>query len=227
MSGLARVARDATERLWMQRSYSTDDEGHRHYLVRERGWCCAWAAECLAHAFQPQSRRPNLRHAQDDFPYHYASADSWGRAVRRGNDLGVWRPKTQVAPLAAGDMIFWLKGVNGYTYRGGHVAIVVEVGPRGGVLVSENSSTGGIGTHGISAYRLSKMAGVFRWTTVELPYYPETVKVVQLPGHEHHAEAWLFDGHYLMRVRDAARITGQDLVEDHIIPQKKVYFKPR
>lgn len=56
--------------------------------------------------------------------------------------------------------------------------------------------------------------------------YPEVVTVVQLPGYEHHAEAVLFDGHYMMTVRDVARITGQEFIDDHVLTQGKVYLKP-
>lgn len=59
--------------------------------------------------------------------------------------------------------------------------------------------------------------------------YPETVKVVQLPGHEHWAEAVLFDGRYMMSVRDAARITGQKLITAHVRDPKrpKLYLRPK
>jgi len=160
---LAKIARDAKTADWMRDSYSVNSKGQKRPLTTSKGYCCAWAAECLGHAFSPHGG-PNLRHRQTEFSYVYETAHQWAAALRRGGDCdkGTWRPKSRVGQLQPGDMIFWMKGVNGYRYKDGHVAIVV--GAQGAkLLVSENSSSRGIGTHAISQRALSTMAGVMRW----------------------------------------------------------------
>ena len=160
---LADIARDAKTAEWMRQSFSVNSKGQVRPLTTSKGYCCAWAAECLGHAFSPHGG-PNLRHRQTDFSYFYNTAHDWAAALRKGGDcdIGTWLPKSKVGQLRPGDMIFWMQGVNGYKYPDGHVAI--GVGAEGAkLLVSENSSSRGIGTHSISTQALRTMAGVMRW----------------------------------------------------------------
>jgi hypothetical protein len=169
-AGLAEVARGAEGKLFIARSYSPDPHtGEKRYLDRATGLCRAYAAECLAE-FYVSNGQPNKRHSQTVFLYDAPrvgdSAESWAAALLQGLEckLGTWYDRDAVWPqgLEAGDMIFWMQDVNGYAYALGHVAIVVSVGGDG-VVVSENSSSRGNGTHGIGNDDLHKMAGVMRW----------------------------------------------------------------
>jgi len=166
---LAQVADGAEDKRFITQSYSWKSGAGRRYLDRVTGLCRAYAAECLAE-FYLCSGEPNKRHSQRVFTYSDLAvvgddAHEWAAALRRGVDshLGTWVDKDKVYPdgLQPGDMIFWMNGVNGYRGRHGHVAIVVSAG--NGVVVSENSSSRGIGTHSISSAALATMAGAMRW----------------------------------------------------------------
>jgi hypothetical protein len=168
--GLADVARGAQRKRFMTNSYSWKEGVGKRYLHKVTGLCRAYAAECLAE-FYLATGRPNKRHSQKVFQYANTSivgddAHEWAAALRRGVDshLGRWYPRGQVYAdgLEPGDMVFWMRGVNGYTYAHGHVAIVTDI-KDGKVIVSENSSSRGIGTHEISSSALRRMAGVMRW----------------------------------------------------------------
>jgi hypothetical protein len=166
---LAQVADGAEGKRFLRESYSWKSGVGRRYLDRVAGLCRAYAAECLAE-FYLCDGRPNKRHGQRVFQYANVAvvgddAHEWAAALRRGVDshLGTWVPRADAFPdrLRPGDMVFWMNGVNGYRGGHGHVAIVVHV--DGGVRVSENSSSRGIGTHAISRTALATMAGVMRW----------------------------------------------------------------
>ena len=162
---LAGVARHAeTERFIMDSVAG----GYQH-LHEKPGWCRAYAAECLAE-FYVGDGEPNKRHTQGYFTYSGAigtSAHTWGTKLRQGVDSHrmTWLNKAAVYPegFEPGDMVFWIKGVSGYTFKFGHVAIVTDVHNPWSITVSENSSSRGIGTHPISKQALSKIAGVARW----------------------------------------------------------------
>ena len=166
---LAQVADGAEDKRFISQSYSWKSSVGRRYLDRVTGLCRAYAAECLAE-FYLCSGEPNKRHGQGVFTYSNLEvvgddAHEWAAALRRGVDshLGTWVDKAEVYPedFQPGDMVFWMNGVNGYRGRWGHVAIVVSVGED--IIISENSSSRGIGTHGISRAALATMAGVMRW----------------------------------------------------------------
>lgn len=172
MRPLADVARDAPDSEWMQRSFATC-EGQRRYLLRVHGYCCAYAAECLAHAFD-ETRGPNARFSQRDFRYRFdePTADAWGDFLDAGGDADIcdWHD-APVARYEPGDMLFWRANVRGYRYYAGHVAIVVRT--DGGVTVSENSSSRGIGIHSIGSAALGTVAGVARWALPEDVQYDD------------------------------------------------------
>ena len=166
---LAEVADGAERKRFISQSYSWKSGTGRRYLDRVSGLCRAYAAECLAE-FYLGTKEPNKRHTQQVFTYSNVAvvgddAGEWAAALRRGIDshLGTWVDGNDVYPgaLQAGDMVFWMDGVNGYRGKHGHVAIVVRT--DGDTIVSENSSSRRIGTHSISARALATMAGVMRW----------------------------------------------------------------
>lgn len=160
---LAEVAAEAPGATWMRQSYAVNSSGTRKPLATSAGYCSAWAGECLAHAYDPTAGA-NARHTQKHFAYAGIAdtAHNWGAHLRRGGDadLGEWIGSTK--SLQPGDMIFWLKGVNGYAYAAGHVAIVTSVSGSG-VHVSENSTSRGIGVHALPTAALANAAGVMRW----------------------------------------------------------------
>lgn len=217
MNKLAEVARNAKRLDWMKRS-----RAKRGRLVTVRGYCCAWAAECLAHTFNP-SLGPNARHRGMDFTYVYGSADEWGRSLRAGTDgdLGTWLGYGEVAGLRPGDMIFWIRGTNGYRYRDGHVAIVTAVSSWGRVTVSENSSGRGIGTHGIDRDALSTMAGVMRW------HVAERRLLLQVAGTNDAIPFWMEGDTAVCAVRAVAGLLGWEVEAKHLGPQGKLYVHRR
>ncbi len=162
---LAMVANGAEHKGFITQSTTTGGP-----LGEKTGYCRAYAAECLAEFYIPNGR-PNKRHSQPYFAYSNTDlvgddAEEWARGLRNGVDShrGHWLERATVYPagLAPGDMVFWIDGLNGYHGLHGHVAIVVSVNTDG-VIVSENSSSRGIGTHAISQDALSHMVGVMRW----------------------------------------------------------------
>jgi len=169
-AGLASVARGAQRKAFVTKSYSWKEGVGKRYLHKVTGLCRAYAGECLAE-FYMRNGKPNKRHSQGVFQYANTAvvgddAHEWAAALRKGIDShrGTWYSKGQVYPdgLEPGDMIFWMRGVNGYTYAHGHVAIITDT-KSGKATVSENSSSRGIGTHETSRSALRKMAGVMRW----------------------------------------------------------------
>ena len=223
MKALADVAREAKDETWMKRSYSESSSGGRFPLTTSRGYCCAWAAECLAHAFEPE-RGPNRRHAQRHFTYVYGTAHSWGRALRAGGDCDVgewieWAGQATGPSIRPGDMMFWIKGVNGYKYGGGHVAIVVGTGEGTCPTVSENSSVRGIGTHAISQSALNTMAGIMRWHVGEEP----RPLLVQMADSTEHCEMWMKGSTAVCGVRALAEMLGYEVHAEHLGKDGKVY----
>lgn len=214
---LAEVARHAKSLNWMKRS-----RAKRGGLTKARGYCCAWAAECLAHTFDP-NLGPNARHRNRDFLYTYESADEWGRALRKGadSDKGAWLGYGEVGKLRPGDMIFWIQGVNGYRYYNGHVAIVVSVNSRGRVTVSENSSSRGIGTHGIDADALSTMAGVMRWNVGEREL------LLQRADSNDAIPFWMEGDTAVCGVRAVVELLGWNVNAEHLKKQGKLYAYKR
>lgn len=220
---LAEMARIAPTAAWMIGSYSEDSKGRQHPLISSTGYCCAWAAECLAHAFQPE-RGPNRRHGQRNFTYVYGSADAWGRALRAGGDCdkGAWLDGDQRDNLLPGDMIFWMQGVNGYKYANGHVATVVLAG-AGIVSVSENSSSRGIGTHRISRGSLANMGGLMRWWIDE----PPRALLVQMADSEAHCAFRMEGSRAVCDVRDLAEMLGYEVRAEHLQAEGKIYLVRR
>lgn len=163
MRPLAEVARDAPDADWMERSFARSRSGGpRQCLLRSTGWCMAYAGECLSHAFD-ETRGYNSRFVQDDFTFRFVlpTADAWGDYLDAGGDANVCEWSDAPLVITPGDMLFWRAGVRGYRYRAGHVAIVVDTTPH--VVVSENSSSRGIGVHRIDKDALDTVAGSARW----------------------------------------------------------------
>lgn len=226
MSRLAEVAEIAPHQDWMQHSFARSrTSGARHYLVRSSGWCMAWAAEILSHAYDEQ-RGANSRWGQDDFTYSFgeATADAWGDflAADGDPDLGEWITEPSPSQLHPGDMLFWRAGVRSYEYYAGHVAIVVDnTGEQ--VIVSENSTSRGIGVHALSHYALRTVGGLKRWD-VPGETWPEDITLVVLPGWERNVTAVLIDGHYMVRMIDLPGLLDGELVTEHIPEQGKAYI---
>ena len=219
---LADTAREAASAGWMQGSYSEDSKGRKHSLISSPGYCCAWAAECLAHAYEPE-RGSNRRHAQRNFTYVYGTAGAWGRALRAGGDTdrGTWLDGDRRQHMLPGDMIFWIQGVNGYKYAAGHVGIIVSAG--GTVSISENSSSRGIGTHGIGSTALGTMAGLMRWRLEE----PPRELMVQMADSTAHCRLWMEGSRAVCNVRDLAEMLGCEVRAEHLQRDGKIYVVRR
>lgn len=246
---LASVARGAEGKEFIRRSYVGNPPG---YLHREKNLCRAYAAECLAESYL-RNGTPQKRHGQRVFTYASVGgweqtsggrkwktwAKHWGVFLRAGGDghLGKWLSKAEVwGEWEPGDMVFWLAGTSGYTCKYGHVAPIVEVRADGTVIVSENSSSRGIGTHSISRQALAKLAGVMRWTDPqvqepeedEAPGLALKVQLLGVPGHKH-VQALLLDETYVP-LRPFMRLLGvyDDYdIHPHIPDEQKVYLKKR
>lgn len=245
MHRLAEVADGAENHRFIQRSFAGDPPG---YLHREKNLCRAYAAECLAEAFLGTGR-PQKRHSQKTFTYGSVGgwetvggrrrwktwAKHWGKFLRAGGDkhLGKWLPKSQaIHDLRPGDMIFWLAGVSGYKCKYGHVATVVKVRSDGTIIVSENSSSRGIGTHAISHQALAKLAGVMRWRDPagEVPDEDgDLVKVVNLDNGKHTDQAQLIGDQVRTHIRALLTVMGiadeWDIITKHLKTQGKVYLR--
>lgn len=217
---LAEVAATAKSELWMIGSYSENESGHCFPLTTIKGFCCAWAAECLAHAYEPE-RGPNRRHSQKKFTYRYNTAHAWARALRAGGDCdkGDWHDGEHREDLQPGDMVFWMKGVNGYKYASGHAAIVTNLdGPH--VMVSENSSSRGIGNHPIDQGALASMAGLMRWH-VGVP--PRELKV-QMADSNQYVPMWMEGSRAVCNVRELAEMLGYQVHAEHLQAHGKLYL---
>jgi len=204
MAHLADVARTAKAQDWMKRSYAVSRGGAVHYLTYSSGYCMAYAGEILAHAFEPEAGA-NRRFGQTNFTFTFRepNADAWGDflAADGDRDQGAWLTMPPASSLRPGDMLFWRAGVRGYGYSAGHVAIVTDI-IDGRVIVSENSSSRGIGVHAIDAAALGQVAGAKRWAVPGAQSWPERIRLVALPGWERNCEAVLIDGHYMVRAID-------------------------
>jgi len=225
MRPLAEVARTAKSADWMKASYAVKD-GQRRYLTTARGYCAAWAGETLAHAFNPEAGA-NARHRQTTFRYSGIgdTADGWGDylAVGGDRDLGAWIGYPHREQLRPGDMLFWRNGVRGYPYAPGHVAIVVSVGST--ILVSENSSSRGIGVHGIDAAALGQVAGLKRWA---LPEEDSGIIIVEGLGPRpervvRDAQAEVEGDTLRADVRPLLEGLGYRVIADHLGDQGKLY----
>jgi len=172
---LADVAREAPRAPWMEESYAVDRHGRRRPLVSQTGYCAAWAAECLAHAYDPTAGA-NARHSQGIFAYETVgrTADSWGDHLAAAGDaqLGRWIDLPRADELQLGDMLFWRQDVAGYPWSGGHVAILVDRKADGALMVSENSTSRGIGVHELPVQSLETMAGLMRWDLPDVEASP-------------------------------------------------------
>ena len=231
MAHLADVARTAFKQDWMRRSYATDDAGRVHYLTSSSGYCMAAAGEMLSHAFDPE-RGANSRFAQTDFTFGFAkpTADAWGDFLADDGDrsLGAWLTMPPATSLAPGDMLFWRAGVRGYKYSAGHVAIVTDI-VDARVMVSENSSSRGIGVHAIDSAALGQVAGAKRWAVPGTQSWPEEVTVVALPGWERNLKAQLVEGRYMVPVTELPGLWPEVVTVDtsHVFDQEKLYIKPQ
>ena len=232
MRPLAEVARAAKAAPWMIASYAVNSNNQRRPLTTARGYCAAWAGECLAHAFDPAAGI-NARHSQRTFGFARIAdnADHWGDYLDAGGDanLGAWIDSPRVEQLQPGDMLFWRAGVNGYPYSAGHVAIVTGIG--GTIMVSENSSSRGIGTHGINAAALRQVADLKRWALPqEAAPANRYVKIVEGLGATPlrvilDARAQVEGDSLRADVRPLLEGLGYRVIADHLADQGKLYIE--
>ena len=230
MANLGTFAGTAPDAAWLKASYSgTTSAGAKRYLLKVKGLCAAYSAEVIAHFLTDNTRSVNLRHKQSAFTYKFETADQWGRFLRGGGDsnLGKWVSKSAWKPQA-GDTLFWMKGVNGYRYSAGHVGIVVEVQDSGTIIISENSSSRGIGVHRITQVSLATLGGAFRWDASSPPLDPADLLIIRLPDNVViDCNPVIEDGVTRCDLRPLAEALGYIVHGQHVSTQGKIYLEPK